>query len=158
MKYLVEKLGDGKKYTFTTFSVTETIGLQKHYRSFEDHEDEANQIKYVTDDKGNFVKENGSWVPKERLTKIEKNRLYEMEDAQLAFMCDVIRKSLCKKHPEFKSHPDKEKDAEIVKQITDMIDANDMKNLTQFAFKGIYIREKDTIELELNEDTDDTAK
>ncbi len=158
MKTLVEKLGDGKKYKFSTFSVTEATGLKKYYRKFEDQEEEARKIRYVTDDKGKLIKENGIWVPKENLTSEEKDKLEAMEDEQLAFTADVVRKSLCRHHPEFKKVEDKEKDAAILESITDIIDFLDMKNITHFAFKGVYIREKEVIEFDLDSELEDDEK
>ncbi len=156
MKILVETLGDQKKYKFSTFSVTEAIGLKRLYRKFEDKEQDANKIRYEIDTEGNFKKENGHWIPKENLTSKEKDALDKIEDDQLEFMADVVRKSICKHHKEFAKDTDNAKDKAIRDNLMNIIDLEDMKNLTHF--KGIYLKEKSVIEFDLNEESDDTTK
>lgn len=148
MKFLKKTLGDGKEYIFTTFSVLETVHLKKHHDKWQSAEDEKDAIMFETNEKGKIKKDDfGKWIEREDITSQQKQRIEAIDKEAFDFATDIVLKSICKKHPEFKKSTDsnpeiaKTKDEETKNRLLDMLDASDLKSITSFAFTGTYTKE-----------------
>lgn len=151
MKLLKKILSDRKKYTFSTFSALESINLKKDYKKYVNLQDEQDKIQFELDEKGKFRKDDkGRWIAKETLSEKEQQRLDEIEQTGIDFTMDIFRKSICKNHPEFKKNTNKEEDKKIIEKMLDLVDIEDLKKITSFAFTGSYIiEEKEIIDIPL---------
>jgi hypothetical protein len=153
MKKLKITLSDNKDYTFGTFSILEQQALKKRFKDFMKAEEEQNKIRFKYDDKKKeFEKDtNGDMIPNVIDDEREK-KLEEYEDKGVNFMLDVLRKSICKFHPEFMKKEKKEEDDIIVMQLKDMFDLNDLRDITFFAFNGIYASRDLVIDVTVSKD------
>lgn len=153
MKKLKITLSDGKDYTFGTFSILEQQALKKRFKDFMKEEEEQNKIRFKYDDqKKDFVKdENGDMIPN-KIDEEGEKKLEEYEERGINFMLDVLRKSICKYHPEFRKKDKKEEDNVLVEQLKDMFDLNDLRDITFFAFNGIYTGRDLVIDVTLSKD------
>jgi hypothetical protein len=147
MKLLKLTFADGAKYTLSTFTILETRVMKREHSKFENLQDEQNRIQFETDEDGRLKKdEQGEWIPREGLTDEEKERLEEIEDKSFVFMMDVLRKSLCRNHPEFKKVEDEEEDREVMEKIMDLVDMPDLRKIVQFAFSGTFVPDENIID------------
>lgn len=139
MKKLKITLGDGKPYVFSTFSLSEQIALKKQFKEYSKAEENLNKIRFEYDEeKEEFKRDEKGDLKIRKLTKEDELKIEKIEDNNIDFMVNIVRKSLCKNHPEFKLVDDKTKDNEILEIIKNIVDLNDLKDLTFFAFNGIY--------------------
>lgn len=148
MKRLKINLADGKPYIFSTFTVAETRFLQKQYDAFNERQTEIDRTRFELDLTTKELKKDpfGDPILRTNLSVEEKKKINDLNEEMFAFMIDVVRKSICKNHPEFKK--DQEKDEEIIAKLMDLIDLSDLKSITHFAFMGIYSgAQTDTIDI-----------
>jgi len=139
MKKLKITLGDNKNYTFATFSISEQIALRKQFKNYMKIEEDMNKMKFEWDEsKDNFKRDENSNLISKKLTDEQQLKIEEMEETNVNYMIDIVRKSLCKNHPDFAKNSDKDKDSEIIEKIKNMVDLSDLRDLTFFAFNGIY--------------------
>lgn len=150
MKFLKIPLGDGKEYTVRTFSVTQQLALKKDYKKYQKLEEEAENIQFETEADGKKKKVDGKWVYRESFSVAQKERLEKIEEEMMDFGVDIFRKCLSHNHNEFIKVENKEEDNKIKEKALDLVDANDLKKIIQFAFTGIYIQEKSLIVVDLN--------
>jgi len=153
MKKLKITLSDNKDYTFGTFSILEQQALKKRFKDFMKAEEEQNKIRFKYDeDKKDFVKDEDGNMIANVLDEKDEKKLEEYEENGINFMLDVLRKSICKFHPEFVKKANKEEDSTIVTQLKDMFDLNDLRDITFFAFNGIYASRDLIIDVTLSKD------
>lgn len=160
MKLLKLNLADGKKYTFSTFTLKEMIGLRKKKNIFEGIQDEINKLTFQHDEQGNIKTKPGTeeWLIKTP-TDEEKKRLTQLEEELMDLSIDICRKSICRAHAEFAKDKDKEKDQVIRENLMELMDVSDLKRITQFAMNGTYIREEneyDDTDIDLEVETKDS--
>ena len=159
MKKLKITLSDGKDYTFGTFSILEQQALKKSFKKFTKEQEEQDKIRFKFSEKaGTFEKDaEGNLIPNVITEDMEK-KLDEYEEEGITFMTDILRKSICKFHPEFKKKEIKGEDDVIVEQLKGMFDLEDLKDITFFAFKGIYLEKLLTIDVTLSKDVTENAE
>jgi regulator of PEP synthase PpsR (kinase-PPPase family) len=160
MKKLKVTLSDGKDYTFGTFSILEQQALKKRFKDYMKTEEEQNKIRFEYDNENKVFKKDAEGNLKPRVVDDEsEKKLEEYEEKSIVFMIDIVRKSICKFHPEFKKKENKEEDNLVVEQLKDMFDLSDLRDITFFAFNGIYVEKELVIDVTLSKDpTNETAK
>lgn len=142
MRRLKTELADGKVYTLTTLTVTETLAMRKIQKEAEDLDDKIADLE----DK----EENG-----ENLTKEEIEEKENAEVRHVKSLAKIIINSLAKKHKEFivSEHQTEEM---LADKLLGMIDLRDMKRYSVFAMTGKLVNDEDE-DLENLEEIDLTA-
>jgi hypothetical protein len=152
MKKLKITLSDNKDYTFCTFSLLEQQALKKRFKDFMKTEEEQNKIRFkYNEEKKQFEKDSDGNLISNVVDEEGEKLIEEKEEKSISFMIDVLRKSLCKTHPDFKKKDKKEEDDLVVQQLKDMFDLDDLKNITFFIFNGIYTERETVIDVTTNE-------
>ena len=135
MKRLKITGGDGKTYTFSTFTLREQKALKDKYKEFENLQKDMDKLKFVYDGEKIKKDENGDLISIEQTPEQEK-QLANLEEIALKTMVDLVTKSICKVHKEFAG----------TDNIMDIIGMDELQKIARFAFAGIYIQEEQEID------------
>ena len=150
MKLLKIPLGDGKVYTISTFSIKQSIAFKKEFEQYKDMETEINKIMFELTPEGKFkLDENKKWVRKE-LSKEEQQKIDAINENVMNFGISVLRRGLAKLHKEFAIDNDPIKNKEIDEKVGDIVDLQDLRDIIQFCFNGVFIQEERVIEIKLS--------
>jgi len=137
MKTVKLKLGDDKIYTFSSLSIRQRMSLKEVYNSAMALQDEANKAQYEVNEDGELKKDSEDlFIPKEMKDK-DRDVLFELENKLVDVLFDIFRMSLCRKHSEFKIKDDLVEDKKLKEQILQIVDMDDIKDISQFAMSGV---------------------
>lgn len=145
MKLLKVKLADGNVYTFTTFSILEQKKLKADHDKLEEVRRRRDEINFVKEDGKFKLDENKEFISRE-LTDADNEELKKIQDLEIQFMMNLLRKSLCKSHPEFAINADKDLDNAIQLKLEDLVDMDGLQKYVRFAFSGVYLKEESVID------------
>ena len=133
---------DGKEYNFQTLSILEQLGVRKLEGKLEKLRDEQDLINFKSSNKVLLKDENNKPIPKDSFTDEDREQLYENEYNQINLMMQIIRKSICKKHPEFAISKVEADEAKIEETLLSLLDTPDLRILSSFVTSGNYVPEE----------------